>query len=139
MNLTFDIYLRATRADVWHAVTDASTVPRWRFGMSFETDWTAGAPLRSRSPGGRGHVRESVPAQRLSYECIQTDEPQANGGRPSTVSFEISPMGAATRLHVDHAGLVPDGAFTRVVESGWPMILSSLKTLLETGEPLDFQ
>jgi hypothetical protein len=47
-------------------------------------------------------------------------------------------MGEVTHLHVEHSDLEPDGPFTRVVTDGWPMILSSLKSLIETGEPLAF-
>ena len=52
--LTFDTYVRATPDQVWQALTDPAFVPRWRFGMSFETSWLAGKPLTSRSPDGTG-------------------------------------------------------------------------------------
>lgn len=136
--LTFDLYLRAAPAHVWRAITDPQLVPRWRFGMTFDTDWRPGAPLTSRSPDGVGTVRESVPNQRLVYDWIQSDAPEANGGHLSTVAVTLTPMGAVTRLSVVHRDLAPDGAFIKVVAPGWPMILSSLKSLVETGEPLTF-
>lgn len=134
--LTFDLYLRAAPAHVWHAITDPQLIPRWRFGMTFDTDWQPGSPLTSRSPDGVGTVHESVPNQRLVYDWIQPDAPEANGGYPSTVVLTLTPMGAVTRLTVVHRDLAPDGAFAKVVAPGWPMILSSLKSLVETGEPL---
>ena len=136
--LTFDIYLRATPDQVWQALTDPAFVPRWRFGMSFETSWQAGAPLASRSPDGTGSVLDVSPGQRLSYDWEQSGAPESNGGHRSTVSFELAPMGEVTHLRTVHSDLEQDGPFCRIVTGGWPMILSSLKSLLETGEPLAF-
>jgi uncharacterized protein YndB with AHSA1/START domain len=136
--LTFDVYLRATPDQVWMALTEPALVPRWRFGMSFDTDWQAGSPLTTRSPDGVGTVLESSPGQRLAYDWEQPDAPEANGGHRSTVSFEIDEMGSTTHLRVVHSDLEQDGAFCRIVTGGWPMILSSLKSMLETGAPLTF-
>ena len=136
--LTFDIYMRATPDQVWQALTDPAFVPRWRFGMSFDTSWQAGAPLASRSPDGTGSVLDVSPGQRLSYDWEQSGAPEANGGHRSTVSFELAPMGEVTHLRTVHSDLEQDGPFCRIVTGGWPMILSSLKSLLETGEPLAF-
>ena len=136
--LTFDIYLRATPDQVWQALTDPAFVPRWRFGMSFDTSWQAGAPLASRSPDGTGSVLDVSPGQRLSYDWEQSGAPEANGGHRSTVRFELAPMGEVTYLRTVHSDLEQDGPFCRIVTGGWPMILSSLKSLLETGEPLAF-
>jgi uncharacterized protein YndB with AHSA1/START domain len=139
VQLTFDLYLHAAPAQVWHAITDPEMVPRWRLGMSFDTDWRPGSSLTSRRPDGVGTVHESVPGERLRYDWIQPDAPEVNGGHPSTVVFTLTPMGAVTRLTVVHRDLAPDGAFVAIVTPGWPMILSSLKSLVETGEPLPFQ
>ncbi len=136
--LTFDTYVRATPDQMWVALTDSAIVPRWRFGMSFEGDWQAGSHLTSRSPDGVGTVLDAVPGRRLVYNWEQPDSPEVNGGHPSTVSFELTPMGPTTHLHVEHSDLEEDGPFCRIVTGGWPMILSSLKSLLETGEPLSF-
>ena len=137
--LAFDTYIRATPERIWRALTDPAAQPRYRFGLSFQTDWRAGSPLTSRSPAGEGVVHESVPGKRLAYSWSETAKPEANGGHPSTVCFELTPMGEVTRLTTIHDDLAPDGAFLRIVEPGWPMILSSLKSLLETGQPLSYQ
>lgn len=99
-------------------------------------------------------VLESEPGKRLSYtwhnyqpemkewfgwsderfeELVK--EPRA------TVTFDIEPAGAAVKLTVTHEGFAPDSEMLKGVSSGWPAILSNLKTLLETGEtlPLDMQ
>ena len=136
--LAFDTYIRATPESIWRALTDPAIQPRYRFGLSFQSDWRAGSPLASRSPEGEGVVHESVPGKRLVYSWSETAQPEANGGHPSTVCFELTPMGGVTRLTTVHDDLAPDGAFLRIVEPGWPMILSALKSLLETGEPLTY-
>ena len=136
--LTFDVYIRATPEDTWRALTDPAITPRYRFGLSFDTDWRAGSPLTSRSPDGEGVVHESVPGKRLVYSWSEVGKPEANGGHPSTVTFELSPVGQVTRLTTIHDDLAPDGPFLQIVQPGWPMILSALKSLLETGEPLSY-
>src|SRR5262249_31466999 len=70
--LTLDISVRATPDQVWQALTDPAFVPRWRFGMSFDTSWRAGAPLTSRSPDGVGSVLDASPGKRLSYDWEQS-------------------------------------------------------------------
>ena len=138
--LTFDTYLRATPERVWQALTGPTTVPRWRFGMSFDTNWQTGAPIMraSQSPDGTGTVLEASPGRRLAYDWEQAGVPGANGGHRSTVSFDLTPMGEITHLRTVHSDLEEDDPFCRIVTQGWPMILSSLKSLLETGEPLAF-
>jgi uncharacterized protein YndB with AHSA1/START domain len=136
--LTFDTYLRATPEQVWHALTGPTAVPRWRSGMSFDTSWQTGAPLTSQSPDGTGTVLEASPGQLLAYDWEQSDADGGANGSSSTVTFELAPMGEITHLRTVHSDLEEDDPFRRSVTQGWPMILSSLKSLLETGEPLAF-
>jgi uncharacterized protein YndB with AHSA1/START domain len=119
-SLRFAIYLRATPQQVLRVLSDPGLVPRWLAGTQFHTD------------------AEEDP-QRLSCEWLQTDHLDANGGSASVVQFEFVAMGQVTRLTVIHRDLVPDGSFLKVVAAGWPMILSSLKSLIETGKPLEFR
>ena len=119
-SLRFAIYLRATPQQVRAVLSDPALVPRWLAGTQFHTD------------------AEEDP-QRLSCEWLQTDHLDANGGSASVVGFEFVAMGQVTRLTVIHRDLVPDGSFLNVVTAGWPMLLSSLKSLIETGKPLEFR
>jgi Activator of Hsp90 ATPase homolog 1-like protein len=117
-SLSFVIYLRgAPRRAV---LTDPALVPNWLAGTQFHPD------------------AEDDP-RRLSCEWLQSDHLDANGGSASVVRLEFVAMGQVTRLTVSHRDLVPDGSFLKVVEAGWPMILSSLKSLIETGKPLEFR
>ena len=117
--LSFDIYLRGTPQEVHAAVIDPVLVPRWLTGMQFH-------------PDGEEDPR------RLTCEWLQTDYLGSNGGSASVVRFEFVAMGEVTRLTMTHRNLMPGGSYLKVLAPGWPMILSSIKSLVETGEPLKF-
>ena len=118
-SLRFAIYLRGTPQQVRAVLSDPALMPRWLAGTQFHTD------------------AEEDP-QRLSCEWLQTDHLDVNGGSASVVRFESVAMGQVTRLTVTHRDLVPGGSFLNLLASGWPMILSGLKSLIETGRPLEF-
>jgi hypothetical protein len=118
-NLSFNIYLRATPQQVRTVLTEPAMLPSWLAGMRFQPD------------------REEDP-RRLTCEWLQTEHLEINGGASSVVRFDLTAMGQVTRLSVSHVGLEPGGSLLKVVTPGWPMILSSLKSLMETGEPLEF-
>jgi hypothetical protein len=119
-NLSFDIYLRATPQEVRTVLTEPAMVPSWLAGMRFQS-------------------AEEQDPRRLTCEWLQTEHLEINGGASSVVRFDLVAMGQVTRLTVSHRGLEPDGTLLKVIEPGWPMILSSLKSLMETGEPLAFR
>jgi hypothetical protein len=119
-SLVFDIYLRATPHRVGEVLADAALVP----------DWLSGMPS---GPAGQEDPR------RLTCEWLLTDYLEINGGRVSVARFDLVAMGQVTRLVVHHLGLDPGGLLLKVLTPGWPMILSSLKSLVETGEPLEFR
>jgi uncharacterized protein YndB with AHSA1/START domain len=83
----------------------------------------------------RGEVAEADPPRRLvhSFEKRWDDE---GAEPPSRVTWEIEQEGDTCRVTVVHDGLTAGGALERSISEGWPFILSGLKTLLETGEPL---
>jgi hypothetical protein len=118
-SLSFDIYVRAAPQQIRAVLADPALAPRWLAGIRFQ-------------PGREEDQR------RLSCEWLQSDHLEANGGAASLVRFESVAMGQVTRLTVTHQDLVPGGLFLDLLASGWPMILSSLKSLIETGRPLEF-
>jgi hypothetical protein len=118
-SLSFDIYLRAAPRQIRPVLADPALAPRSLVGIQFQ-------------PG-----REEDP-QRLTCEWRQSDHLEANGGVASVVRFEFAALGRVTRLTVTLRDLVSGGSFLNVVASGWPMILSGLKSLIETGRPLEF-
>jgi uncharacterized protein YndB with AHSA1/START domain len=135
----FEVYIKATPERLWQAITDPTMTPIYYFGSLIESDFTPGSPLRYKQPDGSvdidGEVVEVDPPRKLVHSFSTRWE--ANDDPPTTVTWEITPMGSETcRLAVTHAGFRSENATYESVKGGWPIILSGLKTLVETGEPL---
>ena len=135
----FEIYIKTTPERLWEAITDPEMRARYSFGVAVESDWTPGSVYRSGVPGvieiASGENVEVEPPRLLvqTFTAYWSEGVEAEG--TSRVSWEIEPVGNSCALRVTHDQL-PEGANSELF-GGWPMILSGLKTLLETGEQLD--
>lgn len=134
---SYVIYIAATPEAIWSALTDGNQTRDYFFGRAVESDWRPSAPVRYRMPDGStdvsGKIVEIDPPRLVRFTW--TVERLASAGLPETiVSFEIEPAGEACRLamHEEHAGPVPE-EYLEGGRRGWPIILSGLKSLLETG------
>jgi uncharacterized protein YndB with AHSA1/START domain len=139
MEKVFEIYIKTTPEKLWEAITDPELRSRYSFGVRTESDWTRGSTYRSTAADGSieiaaGENLEVDPPRRLvqSFDALWGDDVKAEG--TSRVTWEIEPVGDSCRLVVTHDQL-RDGANDQLY-GGWPMILSGLKTLLETGGQL---
>ncbi len=139
MEKVFEIYIKTTPARLWEALTDPAQRPSYNFGATIETDWTAGSTYRMIAPGapgplGEGENLEVDPPRRLvqSFRALWSDDVIAEG--TTRVTYEIEQIADSCRLTVTHDQL-REGANDQMY-GGWPMILSGLKTYLETGETL---
>jgi uncharacterized protein YndB with AHSA1/START domain len=139
MEKVFEIYIKTTPEQLWQAITDSELRSRYTFGVGIESDWSAGSPYKAahQTAGmtiSEGENLEVDPPRRLvqSFNAVWSDDVKAEG--TSRVTWEIEPVGDSCRLLVTHDQL-REGANEQVY-GGWPMILSGLKTLLETGESL---
>jgi uncharacterized protein YndB with AHSA1/START domain/biotin operon repressor len=135
----YELYIRTTPERLWEAITDGEMTQQYYFGSAVASDWTPGARFEMRSPDGtqlwvEGEVLEVDPPRRLVQSFIAHWDAEMEQQAPSQVTWEIEPRGGSCRLRVIHEGLTEAAA--RRVSGGWPQILSGLKTLLETGEPL---
>jgi uncharacterized protein YndB with AHSA1/START domain len=135
----FEIYIKTTPERLWEAITDTEMRAKYSFGVGTESEWTQGSGYRSGVPGvidiAEGENVEVDPPRRLvqSFTALWSDEVKTEGA--SRVIWEIEPVGDdSCRLTVTHDQL-KKGANGELY-GGWPMILSGLKTLLETGETL---
>jgi uncharacterized protein YndB with AHSA1/START domain len=135
----FEIYIKTTPERVWEAITDGELRKRYSFGVGIESDWQPGSLYRSGVPGrieiAEGENLEVEPPRRLvqSFQALWSDEVKAAGS--SRVTWEIDPVGEdSVKVTVIHDRLAPGDSSE--LYGGWPMILSGLKTLLETGERL---
>ena len=135
----FEIYIKTSPDRLWEAITDEEMRAKYSFGVGTESDWTDGSTYKSGVPGvidiAEGENLEVDPPRKLvqSFTALWSDEVKSEG--PSRVTWEIEPVGDdSCRLTVTHDQM-KKGANGELY-GGWPMILSGLKTLLETGEQL---
>jgi len=146
-------FIRSTPEKLWRALTQPAFTRRY-WGVSFETGWEAGSTMTLHQAGvtitdPAQVVLESDPYRRLSYtwHTFTEEWAQANGiseeqravlaAEPrSKVTFDIEDLGPTVRLTVVHDPFDAGSAVLEGIQQGWPAILSSLKTLLETGEVL---
>jgi uncharacterized protein YndB with AHSA1/START domain len=139
MEKVFEIYIKTTPERLWEAITDPEIRAKYNFGAGVRSDWKVGAPIEMAVPEphlvlGEGTVLELDPPRRLVHTMIAffSDEAKAEG--ESRVTWEIEPVGDSCRLTLTHDQM-REGANEQLY-GGWPMILSGLKTWLETGELL---
>jgi uncharacterized protein YndB with AHSA1/START domain len=139
MEKVFEIYIKTTPERLWAAIVDPEVRAKYNFGARVESDWRAGSRLEMGAPNapgllGEGEVLDVDPPRRLVHTmtALWSDEVRAEG--PSRVTWEIEPVADSCRLTVVHDQL-REGANDQLY-GGWPMILSGLKTWLETGEKL---
>ncbi|REE94755.1 ArsR family transcriptional regulator [Thermomonospora umbrina] len=134
----FEIFIRTTPERLWQAITDPETRARFQFGARVESDWNTGSAYRVTHGGAGGLIEgenlEVDPPRRLvqTYHAIWDDDIAAQG--TSRVTWQIEQVGDSCRLVVRHDGLAVDA--DEHLYGGWPMILSGLKTWLETGTEL---
>ena len=139
MEKVFEIYIKTTPERLWEAITDPEQRRRYSFGVAVSSDWTAGSRYEGRAPQLdapiiEGENLEVDPPRRLVQSFDATWGEGVRAEETSRVTWEIEQVEDSCRLTVVHDRL-RDGANSELF-GGWPMILSGLKTLLETGEDL---
>jgi uncharacterized protein YndB with AHSA1/START domain len=140
MEKVYEIYIRTTPQRLWEAITDPEIRAKYNFGAAVHAEWKPGARLEMGAPAaggllGEGEVLEVDPPNRLVHTmtALWSDEVKAEGS--SRVTWEITEIAPdSCRLVVTHDQL-REGANDQLY-GGWPMILSGLKTWLESGELL---
>jgi uncharacterized protein YndB with AHSA1/START domain/DNA-binding transcriptional ArsR family regulator len=135
----FEVFIKTTPERLWEAITDPTERAKYSFGVQSHSSWEPGSTYTSGVPGvvdvAAGENIEVQPPRLLvqTFNALWDDSVRA---QPTTrVTWEIEPVGSSCRLTVTHDQLPADA--DSQLYGGWPMILSGLKTLLETGELLD--
>jgi len=139
MEKVFEIYIRTTPERLWEALTDPEIRSKYNFGARIISDWTPGSRFEMSAPKasgllGEGEILEVDPPRRLVHSMVALWSNDVKREGASRVTWEIEPIGDSCHLTVTHDQL-REGA-NRELYGGWPMILSGLKTWLETGKTL---
>src|SRR5438128_302993 len=138
MEKVFEIYIKTTPERLWEAITDPDIRSKYQFGARQESEWTQGSSYEMKTPDGfilgEGENLVVDPPHKLvqTMTALWGDDVKAEG--TSRVTWDIEAVGDSCRLTVTHDQL-REGANDQLY-GGWPMILSGLKTWLETGELL---
>jgi len=134
----YTTYIETTPEKLWLALTDGDFTERYWFGHRVASAWEIGSPYRFAKQDKTtiaGKVLAFEPPKRLSYTW-DNQKPDLKHERSSRVTFDIEPRGKVVKLTVTHDNLDEGGKTFSDISGGWPMVLASLKSLLETGQPL---
>ncbi|HXZ61823.1 MAG TPA: SRPBCC family protein, partial [Acidimicrobiales bacterium] len=139
MEKVYELYIKTTPDRLWEAVTDPEIRAKYQFGAAANSEWTLGAPIsldvaKHGVHLGEGEVLEVDPPRRLVHTVVALWDDDVRAEGTSRVTWEIEAVGDSCHLTVTHDKM-REGANAELY-GGWPMILSGLKTWLETGELL---
>jgi len=138
----YQVFIKASPEQIWDAITKPEFTSRYFYGSHVDSTLEVGTPYRGWSPDREtlwvdGEVLDSDPPRRLSYTWRALYDEETAAEEPSRVSWEIEPQeGGVSKLTVVHDQLERAPKTAENVAGGWMYILSGMKTLLETGEPL---
>jgi uncharacterized protein YndB with AHSA1/START domain len=134
----YELYVRTTPDEVWAALTDPDRTERYWRGLRLESTWEPGAPVKWVKNGTasiHGEVVESDPPRKLVTTWNREFDDGVTEG-PSRVTWEIEPMGAVSRLRLVHDDFHGPSRMYDMAATSWPIVLSSLKTMLESDDVL---
>ncbi len=133
-------YIRTTPKKLWQALTDPKFIRNYFFETTHESEWKRGSSWQMKTPGGRvtdsGEVLEAKPPRKLVLKWRNELKPQFRKEGYSRMTYDLEKSGSSVKLTVTHEMNMANSKFIEGVAEGWPPILSSLKTMLETGESL---
>jgi uncharacterized protein YndB with AHSA1/START domain len=133
-------YIRTTPEKLWQALISPEYTKQYWAGTYQVSDWKVGSDWKIMIPDGRvgdvGKILEFDPPRRLKVTWRNEFMPDLKAEGDTTCTYELEPAGTAVKLTLTHETDVPNSRMIEGVSSGWPHILASLKSLLETGESL---
>ena len=132
-------YIETTPEKLWEALTSSEFTKRYWWDTSVVSDWKVGSPFALVMDGTTinvGEVLEVDRPRRLSYTFHHILSDAGRKERPSKVVFNLEPHGKLVKLTLTHEGFEQGSVTPEGVSEGWPAILSSLKSMLESGTAL---
>jgi uncharacterized protein YndB with AHSA1/START domain len=134
-------YIRTTPEKLWQALIDPELTRQYWVETWQESEWKVGTAWRIMIPDGRvaasGTVIEIDPPKRLVLSWRNEFKPELREEGYSRLTYEFEPQGDTVKLTIRHEIDKPDSKLIQAVSNGWPHLLASLKSLLETGQPLE--
>jgi uncharacterized protein YndB with AHSA1/START domain len=132
-------YIETTPEKLWEALTSSEFSRRYWFNTELKTNWKVGSPFALVMNGtttDAGEVLEFDRPRRLSYTFQHVTSEDARKERPTKVVFNLEPHGKLVKLILTHEDFAEGSKLLSGISRGWPAILSSLKSLLESGTAL---
>jgi len=133
-------YIRTTPERLWSALTDPEFQEQYWFGVRCESEWTPGSSWTMIHPDGHvsdtGEIIESDPPRRLVIRWRHQDQAELRAEGDALCTMELEPAGPAVKLTITHTIDREHSTVIKTVSSGWPSVLSNLKSLLETGSSI---
>lgn len=137
----YEVYIRTTPEKLWQAITDPGMTKQYFYDSAIASSLQPGTPLhRLRDDGSHlleGEVIEVDPPRKLVHTFVYQEPSPADQDPPSRVTWEITPMGEVCKLTLTHEHYRGESVTYKGTLTGWNPVLSGLKTLLETGKPLN--
>jgi uncharacterized protein YndB with AHSA1/START domain/DNA-binding transcriptional ArsR family regulator len=134
------IVIAAPIERVWEAITDEAESARWYYGTGVASTWEPGAPYEYRFPDGRvaivGTVERIEPPTLLVMTFSAQWSDEVAGDAPTRVTFELATQGKLTTVVLTHDDVLEGTATAAEIATGWPYLLSNLKSYVETGAPM---
>lgn len=132
------IYIRVTAEKLWTALTDSQFVRKYWFDATIECGWKKGSPWKMLLPDGRvadmGEILEIEPPRRMVIRWQNEWKPEFKAEGPTRCAIEVEPVDRAMKLTITHEMDRPESSLIKAVSHAWPITISNLKSLLETGE-----
>ena len=136
----YETFIEASPERIWEALTTAEFTSQYWFATHIQSDWNPGSPVLFTYADGvevvEGEVLSADPGKELTYTWHVLYDDDMRAEPPSRVSFQIEDLGNVCRLRVIHDNFIDESKVLEHVTGGWSLILCGLKTLLETGKPM---
>ena len=136
-SFVYVIFIRTTPEKLWEALTDPQFIRQYWFGTTVECGWKKGSPWKMVGSDGRlvdtGEILEIDPPRRMIIRWQNEWKPELKAEGPSRCTLTLEPMDGAVKLTSTHEIERPESRFIAALSEGWPLVLSNLKSLLETG------
>ena len=134
----FITYIKTTPDELWKYLTMSERIKKYWFGYDNQADWKTGSPWKQISPDSKlavtGEIIERKQPLRIVLGWRDELRPENAAEGISRCEIDIVPVKDATKLTVKHSIETGDSKFIALVANAWPMVLSNLKSLLETGD-----